>query len=51
LDFAFFEELYRLLALSHEIVDENVEVLVGVEDVHLILIFGVDEMESLVGVG
>lgn len=45
------EQLYGLLALSHQIIDEDVEVLVGVEDVHLVLVLGVDQVQSLVGVG
>lgn len=51
LHLALFEQLDGLLALSYQIVDEDVEVLVGVQDVHLVLILQIDEMQSLIGVG
>lgn len=51
LHLALFEQLDGLLALSYQIVDEDVEVLVRVQDVHLVLILQIDEMQSLIGVG
>lgn len=42
LHLAFLEQLYGLLALSHQIIDEDVEVFVGVQDMHLILVLRVD---------
>lgn len=35
---ALLEQLDGLLALSHQVVDEHVEVLVGMEQVHLVLV-------------
>lgn len=48
---AFLEQLDGLLALAHQVVDEDAEVLVGVEDVHAVLVLAVDEAQSLVRVG
>lgn len=51
LHLALFEELDGLLALPHQIVDEDVEVLVGVQDIHLILVLRVDQVQALISVG
>jgi len=45
---ALLEELDGLLALSHQVVDEHVEVLVGMEQVHLVLVLRVDQSQSLI---
>lgn len=51
LHFAFFKQLDCLLAFPHQVVDENVEVFISMKNMHLIFVFGVDEMQSLVSVG
>lgn len=48
---ALLEELDGLLALPHQVDDEYVEVLVAVQLCHVVLVLGIDQPQSLVGVG
>lgn len=47
---ALLEQLDRLLALTHEIVDEDAKVLVAVQDLHPVLVLAVDEPQPLIRV-
>lgn len=47
---ALLEQLDRLLALTHEIVDEDAKVLVPVENLHPVLVLAVDEPQPLIRV-
>jgi len=47
---AFLEQLDRLLALTHQVVDEHAEVLVAVQHLHTVLVLGVDEPQPLIRV-
>lgn len=47
---ALLEQLDRLLALTHQVVDEDAEVLVAVQHLHAILVLAVDEPQPLVRV-
>lgn len=47
---ALLEQLDRLLALSHEVVDEDAKVLVAVQDLHPVLVLAVDEPQPLIRV-
>lgn len=48
---ALLEQLDGLFALPHQVVDEDVKVLVAVQEVHLVLVLGVDQVQPLVRVG
>ncbi len=48
---AFLEELDGLLALAHQVLDEDLKVLFIVEGHHVILILGGNEAQVLVGIG
>lgn len=47
---ALLEQLDRLLALTHEVVDEDAKVLVAVQDLHPVLVLAVDEPQPLIRV-
>lgn len=47
---ALLEQLDRLLALTHQVVDEDAEVLVAVQHLHTILVLAVDEPQPLIRV-
>lgn len=45
---ALLEQFDGLLAFPHQIIDEDVEVLVGMEQVHLVLVLGIDQPQPLI---
>lgn len=48
---ALLEQFNRLFALPHQINNENVKVFIAVQHCHVVLVFAVDQPQSLVRVG